>query len=119
MIVVDANILAFYVIEGMHTKDAHDLRARDPEWLVPPLWLVEIQSILWKYVRFGGMSAEKAMVLLEQAESLFSANEVAPPSDIVLRDALAWGITVYDAQYVSLARQEGIPCVTEDAALIE
>jgi predicted nucleic acid-binding protein len=117
MIVVDANILAFYVIEGKRTAAANALRARDAEWIVPGFWRVEFQSILWKYVRFGGMPVERALELLDQALSMFSANELAPPPDLVLRDALNWGITVYDAQYASLAKQFGVRCVTDDVPL--
>jgi predicted nucleic acid-binding protein len=114
MIVVDVNILAFYVIHGERTDDAHTLREIDSEWLVPAFWCVEFQSILWKYVRFGGMAGEKALALLDTAMDLFSPNELTPNPDVILRDALGWGITVYDAQYVSLARQSGVHCVTED-----
>jgi len=114
MIVVDANILALYIIDGKRTGDANTLREMDAEWLVPAFWCVEFQSILWKYVRFGGMPTEKALGLMDQAITIFSANEVVPPPDLVLRDALNWGITAYDAQYASLARQFGIRCVTMD-----
>lgn len=114
MIVVDANILAFYIIEGNRTTAANTLQEIDAEWIVPSFWCIEFQSILWKYVRFGGMPKKKALELLDQAMTMFSANEVAPSPDLVLRDALNWEITVYDAQYVSLARQFGVRCVTED-----
>lgn len=114
MIVVDVNVLSFYLIDGEHTPKAHILKEVDAEWIVPAFWCVEFQSILWKYVRFGGMPTEKALELLDQALAMFSANEAMPPPDMVLRNALNWGITVYDAQYVSLARQFGVCCVTED-----
>ena len=114
MIVVDANILAFYSIEGKRTADANALREVDAEWIVPTFWCVEFQSILWKYVRFGGMPTEKALQLLDHAVAMFSANEMTPHPDRILRDALNWKITVYDAQYVSLAKQFGVRCVTED-----
>ena len=114
MIVVDASILSFYLIAGERTAHANALRHLDAEWMVPVFWRVEFQSILWKYVRFGGMPAAKALPLFDRALDLFSINEVAPSPDGVLRDALLWGITVYDAQYVSLARQLGVVCVTED-----
>ena len=86
----------------------------ESEWIVPTVWCVEFQSILWKYVRFGGMSTEKALELLDQAIDLFSVNQMTPPPDMVLRNAIAWGITVYDARYVSLAKQVGVRCITED-----
>lgn len=117
MIVVDVNVLAAYVIEGDRTADVHALREKDAEWIVPSLWRVEFQSILWKYARVGGMPVEKALELLDVSMDLFCANEATPRPDVVLRGALRWGITVYDAQYVSLARELGVFCVTEDRAV--
>jgi len=117
MIVVDANVLAFYLIEGKRTTEAKALREKDAEWIVPVFWSVEFQSILWKYVRLDGMPMGKAAELLDHALAMFSANEMTPPPHMVLRDAIDWGITVYDAQYVSLARHLGIRCVTEDRSV--
>lgn len=117
MIVMDVNVLSFHLIDGKRTPETHALKKMDAEWIVPPFWRVEFQSILWKYVRFGGMPAEKALELLDQAMTMFSLNEVTPPPDMVLRDALTLGITVYDAQYISLARRFGVRCVTEDVPL--
>jgi predicted nucleic acid-binding protein len=117
MIVVDANVLAYYLVEGKRTMEANALRQRDAEWIVPAFWCVEFQAVLWKYVRIGGMPMDKALELLDDAMGMLSANELTPSPDIVLRDALDWGISVYDAQYASLARHLGIRCVTEDAAL--
>lgn len=117
MIVVDVNVIAFYLIEGKRTADANALRENDGEWIVPAFWSIEFQSVLWKYVRFDGMPVGKALLLLDRALTMFSANEMTPSAEMVLRDATNWGITVYDAQYVSLARQIGVRCVTKDASL--
>jgi len=117
MIVADSNILAAYVIAGEQTANANTLRSQDAEWMVPAFWRIEFQSILWKFVRFGGMPADKALDVLDDALDLFSVNEIAMQSDVVLRDAIRWGITVYDAQYASLAKQLGVPLVTVDEKL--
>jgi predicted nucleic acid-binding protein len=117
MIVVDVNVIAFFMIQGDRTRDAQAVRERDGQWVVPPFWAIEFQGILWKYVRFGGMPEGTALDLLEQARAMFGVNEAVPYPELVLRDALKWGIAVYDAQYVSLARQLAVPCVTEDGPL--
>jgi predicted nucleic acid-binding protein len=119
MIVVDANILAFYIIDGKRTAETNCLRIMDAEWMVPSFWSVEFQSILWKYVRYDGMPLGMAQEYLDKALDIFAPNEMTPSPDIVLRDAANWKITVYDAQYVSLAREFGVRCVTEDIALQE
>ena len=117
MIVVDANVLAFYLLQGEHTADAVRARERDAAWLVPPLWRAEFQSILWKYVRHGGLPEMTALDLLDKAMELLGPSVREPAADAVLRDALRWNITVYDAQYITLARQMGVRCVTEDRPL--
>lgn len=117
MIVVDANVLAFYLLEGTRTAAAKALRTVDDEWMVPAFWCVEMQSVLWKYARLGGMPESQAVTLLGQAIAMFSANEMTPAPEMVLREALERRITVYDAQYVALARQLGVLCVTEDIPL--
>ena len=117
MIVVDVNILAFYFLEGEKTADVNNLRKIDADWIVPNFWLIEFQSILWKYVRFGGMEESQALLLLERCRKIIGVNEHVPSPESVLGDALSLGITVYDAQYVSLAKQLEIPCITEDVPL--
>jgi predicted nucleic acid-binding protein len=114
MIVVDVNVLAFYLIEGVRTREARILRQMEPEWAVPPFWLIEFESVLQKYVRFANMPKDEAVDILNQAMDLFSQNEVTPEANAVMQDALNWGVTVYDAQYVSLAKQLGVRCISED-----
>jgi len=65
------------------------------------------------------MPMAKALELLEQAVAMFSGNEMTPAPDTVLRDSITWGITAYDAQYASLARQMGVRFVTDDGAVQE
>lgn len=117
MIVVDVNILAFHFIHGEKTEAVNALRALDAVWIVPSFWLIEFQSILWKYVRFGGMQERQALQLLEQCQKQTACNEHTPSPELVLHDAISLGISVYDAHYISLAKQLGIPCITEDLPL--
>ncbi|MBN1268858.1 MAG: type II toxin-antitoxin system VapC family toxin [Kiritimatiellae bacterium] len=117
MIVVDVNILAAYLIQGPQTTGAHALRRADADWVVPSFWCIEFQSVLWKYVRQGGMPEKTAFDLLDKAVELFASNECPLRRDDALRTAFNRGITVYDAQYVCLANRLGVPCVTEDAAV--
>jgi len=117
MIVVDVNILAFYLLEGDRTPAAHALHQSDPEWIVPPFWAVEFQSILWKYIRLRNLPLEQALSLQDRAAALFKPGEKVPPPALVLREAVRFGISVYDAQYIALADYNGLVCVTEDAGL--
>ncbi|HMP72261.1 MAG TPA: type II toxin-antitoxin system VapC family toxin [Kiritimatiellia bacterium] len=117
MIVTDVNILAYYVIEGERSAEVQRLWSIDNEWMVPVFWRVEFQSVLWKYSRLQGMPLNHAANLYEQALHLFSENERHLSDDAALREAIASGISIYDAQYVALARQLKVPCVSLDKPL--
>lgn len=117
MIVVDVNILVHYVIEGEQTENVQRIWALDDGWIVPVFWRIEFQSVLWKYVRVQAITGNEAIALLGQALDLFSANEQDLAPDVALREAISSGISVYDAQYVALARQHNVLCVTLDKSL--
>lgn len=114
MIVADVNLVAHLFIEGEMTGIVQRIREADPEWIVPPLWRIEFQSVLWKWIRHGGMSVGDAETVWGRALADLTPLERQPPWNAVLREALRRGITVYDSQYVTLALHLGAPCVTLD-----
>ena len=46
MIVVDANILAYFFMEGGKTRLARQLREADAHWVAPEMWRHEFANIL-------------------------------------------------------------------------
>jgi len=51
VIVVDVNVVAYFLIEGEHTERARELWRRDPDWRLPPLWRHEYLNVLATFVR--------------------------------------------------------------------
>jgi predicted nucleic acid-binding protein len=117
MIVVDVNVVAYLLIEGGKTELARSLRAADPQWRVPPLWRSEFLNVLAMQVQHGGFDAKAAEQLWKVAARLLFRCEVEVEAVRVLRLAAEQQITAYDAQYVALAQQLGVACVSEDRAL--
>jgi predicted nucleic acid-binding protein len=117
LIVVDANVLAYSIIEGTLTPLALQVRDRDPHWRLPVIWRHEILNIFTTYVRQGGLTKDKAVKALEAVYAQLLPNEVELGPIETLETALHYKITAYDAQYVLLAQKLGVPCVTEDRAL--
>ena len=119
MIVVDTNIIVYYLIRGKRTKAAHDLWNKDPQWVVPPLWRAEFMNVLAVYTARGGLTEAECLNLLDNAMAVFVSQEAAVPARLVMETALSSQITAYDSFYVSLARSMNIPLITEDRELLQ
>ena len=46
MIVVDSNIIAYWLLPGEKMAEAESVWQKDSNWIVPPLWKSEFRNIL-------------------------------------------------------------------------
>ncbi|HWN44195.1 MAG TPA: type II toxin-antitoxin system VapC family toxin [Thermoanaerobaculia bacterium] len=123
-LVVDASVgIKLFVDEELSDRAAElfeGLAWEPPLHLyVPDLFYLECGNILWKYVRRFDYPTAQAR------ESLSSLGALALQrlSDSLLVEesldlALARGISVYDASYVTLAQHLDVPFVTADERLV-
>lgn len=123
-LVVDASVgIKLFVEEGLSDRAAElfeGLAWEPPHQIyVPDLFYLECGNILWKYVRRFDYPPAQAR------ESLRSLGALALQrlSDSLLFEesldlALARGISVYDASYVTLSRHLDVPFVTADEKLV-
>ena len=86
--------------------------------LAPDLFAAEAANALWKYVKAGDLSQERAVELLRRALDLV---DILVPSSELAVEALATaaqaGHPVYDFLYAVLARRNGAPLLTMDRPL--
>jgi len=118
MIVVDASVVAYLLIEGELTEVVRELYQVDPEWLTPPILNHEILSIL-AAVGAEEQSPHSVEIIWRDARALLGARQQVPDPVNSLRLAVELGISSYDAQYLSLAQQLKLPLITGDARLLE
>ena len=116
MIVIDTNILAYLLIEGDRTSDAHELYARDAEWKSEAFILIEFSNILATYLRADALSRAQAHALLSEAEKRMRGL-VSLPHERALRIAEQFEVSAYDARFLGAAQTLGARLVTEDARL--
>lgn len=119
MIVVDANILAYFFMEGGKTHLARQLREADARWVAPEMWRHEFANILVSACLFSKLPLPEAQRIWQEAEDMMRGGEYASDVSGVLPLAVQSGATAYDAEYILLARSLGVPCVTEDGPLRE
>jgi predicted nucleic acid-binding protein len=117
VIVADCTLIAQLVIHTRESEVAEQVASLDPEWIVPPLWRSELRNVLRTHVVESGLPLESAFERMSIAEERFGPAEHIVLSRDVLAIATKSRCSAYDAEYVSLAREFGIPLVTSDKRL--
>lgn len=119
MIVADTNLLAYLNIEGAFNQAARQVVLRDSEWVAPVLWRSELRNTLITCLWGGLIGRDEAFAIMTDAETMMAFNEYDVASDDVLELAASSGCSAYDAEFVVLARDLGVPLVTLDKELLE
>ena len=117
MIVVDANIVAYSVIEGKFTGVARQMARLSPTWVAPLFCRYELANILWFYVKRGALPAKGVTDVWNAMASVFYYHEHEIEVPPIVRLANERDISTYDAQYVALAKRLEVPLITEDKKL--
>lgn len=116
--IVDASVVAQVLIQDTYTKQARTLfgRLTAPDQLhVPEFCLLECTNVLWKQVRFQGMSQSEAEVLLGDLAGLPLTNQaVTGLLERSLEIGLAHQLAIYDSLYIAMAERLGFPLITVD-----
>lgn len=118
MIVVDANVIAYWLIEGEYTRLARRLYDVDPVWIVPSLCRHELANVIASYVKHRAMVVTDVSALWQSLELLISDREYEVALDRVIALAAEKSLSAYDAQYLYLAISQGIPLITQDKKII-
>ena len=119
MIVVDSNIIAYLMIPSDRTKEIEKLLLKDSEWIAPLLWRKEFRNILTLYMKQSQMSLILAEQTIARAENLLSEREYGVLSSDVLVLTYEKSLSAYDAEYVVLAINFGVPLITVDKKLLK
>lgn len=118
MIVADCTLIVPMYVADLRTPLAEAVFVRDPVWLSPPLWRSEMRNAIRAYFRVGHITLDEAKLSMRRAEAHMSRGEVVVSSDAVLDIVGTFGCTAYDAEYVVVARELGLPLITADAELL-
>ena len=117
MIVIDANILIYSLIDCDYSPLVHKLREKDSDWRTTALCLHETLNVLATYQRREMLTLTQCRKLLDHAERFMKVAQCEVAMDAALAVAAKHAITGYDAQYVALAQSLNAPLITEDRKL--
>jgi predicted nucleic acid-binding protein len=119
MIVVDSNIITARNLTSSRTSEAKQVEEKDPVWVVPALWRYEFQNILATAIKTKQIKSEQALDIWEKVSNILIGNECEPSVSKVIDLVAQYEISAYDGQFIAVALEMGIPCVTEDRELQE
>lgn len=118
-LVIDSCVCVKWVIREQDSERAINLLSSDAELIAPDLVLLEVANALWKNVRRGLITAERAQLRLGDLPGFF--NRLLPSTELVA-EALSLGLTIdlpiYDCAYVIASRRTGAKLVTADTKLV-
>ena len=117
MRIVDTNIVAHLLMEGGRSAAARQLHKLDFDWRSEAFLLVELTNVLASSITMKRMTVSQAGDLLANATDLFAGKLAKVSHGLVLRTALQYRISAYDARFLALAQQLDTRLVTEDAKL--
>ena len=122
MIVVDASLFVAWLLnEPSHgpADKLWDVLAADTLF-VPSRWPDEVASALLRAVKANRIELSEVDAIDQRIASFdYRFAEPMPVEDIngLVRDAMQFNLTVYDATYLRLARDRGLPLATLDRAM--
>lgn len=117
MIVVDTNLLAYSVLPSEHGELAGLVAARDPAWLAPAIWRLELRNVLATAMRVRGLGLDRAVEAFSGAEALVADAEVEPTTQECLEITARGAVSAYDAEFVFVAERLDLVLVTGDRRL--
>lgn len=117
MIIADTNLIVYLFITGDKTTLAQEILAKDPHWIVPPLWQSEFRNVIAGYIR-RGMTLAQAKQIMANAVLTLENHQVLPSSEKILDLISESNCTAYDCEFIALAQQLSALLVTADRQLL-
>ena len=122
--IVDASVAVKWFLEEENQKSAihlaNECGKNRIKIIVPEFFFVEMANVFWSKTERNLLKIFEAMEMMDRLVKLglkrYSDHEL---SEVALENALQYGISVYDALYVSLAEIYVAPLVTADETLIK
>jgi PIN domain. len=119
MIVVDANVIAYFWLKSPFFQQVQSLYAADSDWITPELCRSEFRNILAAYIRKGYYTLDQALALIGEKEKHMFGSYMETESVKILELVSTGTCSAYDCEYVSLAMQTARPLITYDKKILK
>lgn len=118
MLAIDSSVFASVIVKDEFYEECKGYLSI--ERATVDIAFAEVGNVLWKHIRMGRIGREEAAERANLLRALINSSEVYSSDDLLLPSlelAIGYGITVYDALFLSLAIRLGTNLVTTDREL--
>ena len=119
MLVVDANVVGYLLVQGDKTAQARELWELDRDWVAPRLLAYELTKVFAVLVRQGALAPSEAREGLASGLAAIRFLERDADPGWVLEIAAKLRLSAHDACYLATAEMMGAALVTEDAEILQ
>lgn len=115
--VIDTSIIITYLFNEPYVAHATAFLKQDQahQFFVPEFCLVECTNVIWKRIRFQGLSTADGVVTMRILQALpLKRSPIKTMLPQALRVAVQYQLAVYDAVYIAMAMQRNSLLVTLD-----
>lgn len=116
MIVVDTTVVYAWAMENhvQHRRARAAIRKARADYSLPPLWRTEFRSAALRDITKEILTLEDARRAFRLAEKVFGPAELGVETAAVLRSAIDFDLSAYDAEFMALAEELGCQVLTGD-----
>ena len=118
MIVVDTNVISYFLIRGERSESIDRLYKADSDWVAPRLWIDEFLNVLATYERLNKLASSETAPIFADALALMEGSTYEVPADRILSIARRTSCSAYDSQYIALAEDRGLQFYTCDKKIL-
>ena len=118
MIVADTNLILYLLLETERTPAAEAALERDAAWCAPPLWVSECLGRARPLRPQRTPYARGRALRCRGAREVLGERVLDVATEAVMEQAIARGLSAYDAEFVALAQRLGVRLVTDDRRVL-
>jgi len=117
--VVDASVAVQWLLPELNTAEALQVLRTVPHLTAPELIYPEVANALWKRAQRGELTYQQGEQLIDVFLSIqLETYPIATLTPTAWHVAADFGVTVYDALYLTLAEMLHAPLITADHRLL-
>ena len=118
MIVIDTNILVYYLLDGYEKMGCYDLLRKIGKWYAPNLLITEFDNSLLLFLKQKIITEQECWSFHRVMRVITEDRFISVETSKILKLAIQSGLSIYDAEFVTVAIEHDLPLITHDKKIL-